>query len=64
MRDEMLFTQPIDHEEDRVLAAWQVLLRVANHGTDHRAQLLRVLHNLGVKTESQDYIFYVYEHMM
>lgn len=64
LRDEMLFTKPIDHEEDHILTVWQVLLHVANHGTDHRAQLLRVLHDLGIKTESQDYIFYVYEHVM
>ena len=42
--------------------AWQVLAHLVNHGTDHRAQLLRLLHDLGVKTVSQDYIFYVYEH--
>jgi uncharacterized damage-inducible protein DinB len=40
---------------------WQVLLHVANHAMDHRAQLLRALHDLGVETKSQDYIFYVYE---
>ena len=34
---------------------------MVNHGTDHRAQVLRVLHDLGVDTTSQDYIFYVYE---
>jgi uncharacterized damage-inducible protein DinB len=36
---------------------------LANHGTDHRAQLLRLLNDLGVKTTSQDYIFYVYDHL-
>jgi uncharacterized damage-inducible protein DinB len=40
-----------------------VLLHVANHGTDHRAQLLRLLHDLGVKTTSQDYIFHVYDNL-
>ena len=62
LRDDMLFTKPIkEPEEDQVLFVWQVLLHVANHATDHRAQLLRVLHDLGVETKSQDYIFYVYE---
>ncbi|HBY98528.1 MAG TPA: hypothetical protein DEP84_32055 [Chloroflexi bacterium] len=42
---------------------WQVLLHVANHSTDHRAQLLQLLNDLGAKTPSQDYIFYVYEHL-
>ena len=63
LRDDMLFDQPIkEPEEDKDLAVWQVLLHVANHGTDHRAQILRQLNDLGVKTPPQDYIFYVYEH--
>jgi uncharacterized damage-inducible protein DinB len=62
LKDDMLFIKPItEPEEDKDLIVWQVLLHVANHATDHRAQLLRALHDLGVKTESQDYIFYVYE---
>ena len=61
LRDDMLFDKPIeDPEEDKDLIVWQVLLHVVNHGTDHRAQLLRLLNDLGVKTTYQDYIFYVY----
>lgn len=64
LRDDMLFTKPFpDHEEDHVLTMWQVLLHVVNHGTDHRAQLLRQLNDLGIKTQYQDYIFYTYEHL-
>lgn len=64
LQDEMLFEKPIkEPEEDKDLIVWQVLLHVANHGTDHRAQILRLLNDLGLKTEFQDYIFYVYEHM-
>ena len=56
--DEMLFAKPIkEPEEDKDLIVWQVLLHVANHGTDHRAKLIRVLNDLGIKTTSQDYIF-------
>ena len=63
LRDDQLFTQPItEPEEDQVLVLWQVLLHVANHGTDHRAQLLRQLNDMGLKTTSQDYIFFVYDH--
>jgi uncharacterized damage-inducible protein DinB len=62
LRDEMLFEKPFAEGEDKDLILWQVLLHVANHGTDHRAQVLRLLNDLGVKTVSQDYIFYVYEH--
>jgi|SRR5579859_200898 len=63
LRDDMLFSTPIaEPDEDKDLIVWQVLLHVANHGTDHRAQLLRVLNDLGVETTSQDYMFYVYDH--
>jgi uncharacterized damage-inducible protein DinB len=63
LKDSMLFDKPIkEPEEDRNLVVWQVLLHVINHGTDHRAQLLRVLHDMGVKTTSQDFIFFVYDH--
>jgi uncharacterized damage-inducible protein DinB len=63
LRDDMLFDTPIkEPDEDKALIVWQVLLHVANHGTDHRAQILRSLNDLGVQTKSQDYIFYVYEH--
>ena len=62
LQDDMLLSKPIkEPEEDKNLCAWQVLLQVANHATDHRAQILRQLYDLGVKTESQDYIFYAYE---
>ena len=65
LQDEQLFSKPItDPEEDKNLIVWQVLLHVVNHATDHRAQLLRALHDLGVDTKSQDYIFYVYENLM
>lgn len=62
LRDELLFIKPFQPGEDENLIVWQVLLHVVNHGTDHRAQVLRVLGDLGVKTVSQDYIFYVYDH--
>ena len=65
LHDDALFDKPIqDPEEDKDLIVWQVLLHVITHGTDHRAQLLRTLHDLGCKTGSQDYIFYVYDHPM
>ncbi len=64
LRDDMLPEKPFPEGEDKDLILWQVLLHVANHGTDHRAQILRLLHDLGVKTTSQDYIFYVYDHAM
>ncbi len=62
LRDDMLFTKPFPAGEDENLIVWQVLIHVVNHGTDHRAQLLRALHDVGAKTGPQDYIFYVYDH--
>jgi len=62
LRDDMLLDKPLDGE-DQDLTVWQVLLHVVNHGTDHRAQVLRLLNDLGVKTTSQDYIFYVYDNL-
>jgi len=61
LQDGDLFDQPFSEDEDKELFRWQVLLQVVNHGTDHRAQILRLLNDLGVKTSSQDYIFYAYE---
>jgi uncharacterized damage-inducible protein DinB len=64
LRDDMLFDKPIEFpESDKDLIVWQVLLHVANHGTDHRAQILRLLNDLGVETTYQDFIFYVFDHL-
>jgi uncharacterized damage-inducible protein DinB len=60
LTDEMLLNTPLEGEDENLIV-WQVLLHVVNHGTDHRAQILRLLNDLGFKTVSQDYIFYVYE---
>ena len=49
LRDDMLFEKPFAEGEDKDLILWQVLLHVSNHGTDHRAQLLRTLNDLGLK---------------
>jgi uncharacterized damage-inducible protein DinB len=62
LRDEQLFERPFAEGEDKDLILWQVLVHVVNHGTDHRAQVLRLLNDLGVRTTAQDYIFYAYEH--
>ena len=39
---------------------WQVLLHMVNHGTDHRAQILRLLHESGAETFDQDYILWAW----
>lgn len=63
LHDDMLFTNPLADEEDKDLILWQVLLHVINHGTDHRAQVLRLLNDLGVETAPQDYVFYLYDRL-
>ena len=62
LRDDQLLGFPFADGEDKDLHLWQILIHVVNHGTDHRAQLLRQLNDLGLETTSQDYVFYAYEH--
>lgn len=61
LQDDMLSDKPLSGE-DADLTVWQVLLHVINHGTDHRAQLLRLLNDLGQRTGPQDLVFHIYEH--
>jgi uncharacterized damage-inducible protein DinB len=39
---------------------WQALMHLANHGTDHRAQILRILADYGAPTFEQDMIMHVW----
>lgn len=61
LQDEMLPDKPLSGE-DADLMVWQVLLHVINHGTDHRAQILRLLNDLGQRTGPQDLVFHIYAH--
>ncbi len=46
----------------RANCRWELLLHVANHATDHRAQILTLLHvHFGAATVEQDLIFYLAE---
>jgi uncharacterized damage-inducible protein DinB len=42
------------------MQVWEVLFHVLNHGTDHRAQVLAMLNQLGVQTFPQDYVFFIW----
>jgi uncharacterized damage-inducible protein DinB len=61
---EALMRDYLDRLTDDALAAdfrtfkvWQVLIHVFNHGTDHRAQMLAMMHPFGVPTFAQDYAY-------
>lgn len=41
---------------------WEVFFGVVNHGTNHNAQILALLHQYGVPTVEQGYYFYRLEH--
>lgn len=65
---EMLTTdtlrQPVRFASNRMgeveIIPWEVLLHVVNHGTDHRAQVLAMLHQLGAPTLEQDLMIYLW----
>lgn len=40
---------------------WQIIAHVVNHGTDHRGQILAMLHRLGAPTVEQDMMGYFWE---
>ncbi len=58
IHDDMLL-KVIDMPNDPPTPLWQVLIHVANHGTDHRAQLLRLINDVGGETFPQDYMFFI-----
>jgi len=43
---------------------WQGLMQVLNHSTDHRAQLLDAIRELGGPTDEQDYLTYLHDRAM
>jgi len=40
---------------------WEILYQCLNHGTDHRAQLLALIHAVGGETSGQDFISFSWE---
>jgi uncharacterized damage-inducible protein DinB len=53
---------PFWDEEESPVTVWQALLQVANHSTDHRAQIMAMLHTkFGAPTFTQDYLTYLSE---
>jgi uncharacterized damage-inducible protein DinB len=60
--DDAALLQPIHYQNSRgdqfEQTVLQILLHLVNHGTDHRAQTLAMLHILGAETVAQDLIYY------
>ena len=54
-----LVWQPPMTMHSHTVSGREILLHVINHGTDHRAQILRILHDLGAPTFDQDYMGYL-----
>lgn len=48
--------------EPRRMQRWEMVVQVTNHGTDHRAQTLALIHQLGGATMEQDYTLFTWEH--
>ena len=46
-------------DEDQPVHAWQAMLQVAMHSTDHRAQTLASIHEMGGAGVEQDYLNYL-----
>lgn len=65
LRDEQLeqpvryfaITDQVWHEQP----LWEGLAQIVNHATDHRAQILALIHQLGGKTMAQDFIYYTWQ---
>lgn len=47
--------------DEQPIKAWQALLQVANHSTDHRAQTLATIHMLGGQGVEQEYLDYLFD---
>ena len=52
---------PSTRQSEHTSTVWEALLQVANHGTDHRAQILSMLHQIGAPTVAQDLLNFVYD---
>lgn len=61
LQDSTLRQKPWSEGEDKDLYVWQVLLHVMSHGADHRAQLLVLLNDLGIKTDQRDHDLVAYD---
>jgi uncharacterized damage-inducible protein DinB len=60
--DKTIDWELLSHGLKSTNSRWEILLHLANHATDHRAQILAILHHyFHVKTVEQDMILYLAE---
>ena len=59
--DQTITYVSLNGQTERVTPLWQALMQVVNHGTDHRAQTLSLIHQVGGATDAQDFIFYFWD---
>jgi uncharacterized damage-inducible protein DinB len=60
--DETFAFISINGNARREIQRWEALATIINHSTDHRAQTMALIHQLGGKTVEQDFVFYTWEH--
>lgn len=56
-----MFTYTTTSGMSHTQSVGEILLHIVNHGTDHRAQTLAMLHQIGAATVEQDFVFYLRE---
>lgn len=52
---------PESWENERSVYVWEALVQVANHSTDHRAQIMAMMHQFGVTGVEQDFLFFLHD---
>ena len=58
---QMVTYMSINGRAERTTPLWEALIHILNHSTDHRAQTLALIHQVGGKTIEQDLVFYSWE---
>lgn len=60
--DDVVYISISDGKEHHT-PRWMAIMTILNHGTDHRAQILALIHARGGKTVAQDIVFYGWDRL-